>query len=261
MYPEALPSLAEYQDKPNSLSDIPDNQDGEMDKTAKTETSWGNDDPDDPNGHHDSWGNKPAYAGSKEPAPPPERGGIVHRIDHGTTGLLAIAKSPRACKALSRQFRFRKAGRKYLALVLGQPGQNQGIICQPIRRHPDHRTRMQVGRSTSARESETRYRVVQRLGAFSELELSLETGRTHQIRVHLLHLGLPVLGDTTYKLRGRQQGEKLARTIIGAQALHAHELYLMHPASGVPMRFCADPPADYQRLRYLLSKAPTDTEM
>ncbi len=174
------------------------------------------------------------------------RAGIVHRLDRDTSGLLVVAKTLEAQTALARQLAERSMRRVYLAVVHGAPGAG-GMIDQPIGRDVRSRTRMAVTRR--GREARTRYQVVERFADASLVECRLETGRTHQIRVHLQHLGHPVVGDPVYR-RGAS-----ARLGFGRQALHARELTLVHPRSGKSMTWRAPLPADMRRLIATLRRA------
>ena len=164
------------------------------------------------------------------------RPGIVHRLDKDTSGLLVVARSARALMSLRSQLASRSLSRTYLALVHGRLAAREGTIDAPIGRHPRHRTTMAV--VPSGRPAVTRYRVVESFQRYSLLEVSLVTGRTHQIRVHVAHIGHPVAGDRVYG-RGRD-GLGIER-----QALHAWRLRLQHPASGEAMAFEALPPPDF----------------
>ena len=176
--------------------------------------------------HSSRWSGE---AGSLKP-------GIVHRLDKETSGLLVVAKDDRTHRALSRQFSERKVLRHYLAVVQGSPARDEGTIAAPIGRHPIRRQRMAV-RYGTGREAVTRYRVLRRLRAAAVLELSLQTGRTHQVRVHLAHLGHPLLGDARYGILGG----------FSRQALHAYRLGFQHPQTGRWMEFAAPTPADFQK--------------
>ncbi len=188
------------------------------------------------------------------------RPGIVHRLDAGTSGLLAVAKSDEAHIGLSRQLMERRMHRSYAAIVWGELPAAEGVIDLPIGRSPVDRKKMAVveGRGKEARTS---YYVIDTLGPFQYIRLELETGRTHQIRVHLSRVGHPVLGDPVYggrranwgNLHGRDaQAAKRALALIDRQALHAEELSFTHPATGVPMTFTASMPADFAAvLEYL----------
>jgi len=200
------------------------------------------------------------------------RPGIVHRLDKETSGLLVSAKSDTAHRDLARQIAARTARRQYQAIVWGHFTEPEGEVLAPIARHPLHRRMMAV--VEGGRAALTLYRLVEsyRLGsrssrrghALSLLELELKTGRTHQIRVHMTHLGHPVLGDPLY---GRQRRlpkgatPALAEAIAGlaGQALHARRLTFTHPRTGDEMTFEAAPPADFQRVVDLLRKETTVT--
>lgn len=164
------------------------------------------------------------------------RPGIVHRLDKDTSGLLVVARSARALTSLRAQVASREASRTYLALVCGRPSHREGAIDAPIGRHPRHRTKMGV--IASGRAAVTRYRVVETFARYALVEVTLVTGRTHQIRVHFAHLGHPVAGDRVYGA-GRDELE------IGRQALHAWRLRIRHPATGANLVFDAPPPSDF----------------
>jgi len=153
----------------------------------------------------------------------PERAGIVHRLDRDTSGLLVVACSEEAHRRLQAELRERLIEREYLALVDGVPPARSGTIEAPIGRHPRVRTRMAVG-GAGAREARTHFTLERRLGDVSLLRLRLDTGRTHQIRVHLQAIGHPVCGDPEY---GRPDVLGLHR-----QFLHATHLAFPHPISG-----------------------------
>ncbi|MDX1375027.1 MAG: RluA family pseudouridine synthase [Burkholderiales bacterium] len=167
------------------------------------------------------------------------RAGIVHRLDRDTSGLLVVAKTLEAQTELARQLAQRSMRRLYLAVVHGIPGAG-GVIDEPIGRDQRARTRMAVTRR--GRAARTRYRLVERFAAAALIECRLETGRTHQIRVHLQHLGHPIVGDPVYR-RGAS-----VRLAFGRQALHARELSLVHPRSGKPVTWRAPLPPDMKRL-------------
>jgi 23S rRNA pseudouridine1911/1915/1917 synthase len=167
------------------------------------------------------------------------RAGIVHRLDKDTSGLLVVAKTVIAQADLVRQLAERSVRRIYLAVVLGDPPAN-GVIDAPIGRDPRSRTRMAV--TERGKPARTAYRVIDRYGRAALVECRLETGRTHQIRVHFQHIRHPLVGDTTYQ-RGTRHGVPFPR-----QALHAVELSLKHPQSGKQMTWQAPLPADMKRL-------------
>ena len=167
------------------------------------------------------------------------RAGIVHRLDKDTSGLLVVAKSVEAQADLARQLAERSMRRVYLAVVQGDPPAS-GVIDAPIGRDPRSRVRMAViHRGKPAR---TAFRVVERFGHAALVECRLETGRTHQIRVHLQHIRHPLVGDAVYR-RGTRHGLSFAR-----QALHAAELTLKHPGTHEPMTWRSPLPRDLRRL-------------
>ncbi len=170
----------------------------------------------------------------------PIRPGIVHRLDKDTTGLVVVAKNELALRALQRQLLQREVSRKYLALVVGRPQPSAGTVRAPIARHPHQRKRMAV--VDGGRPAVTHYRVVEELGEYSLLEVALETGRTHQIRVHMAHMGHPVVGDTVYG------GRRARCPLLGGQALHAYQLSFRHPRTGEVMRLTASLPEDFRGL-------------
>src|SRR5690606_7874846 len=173
------------------------------------------------------------------------RPGIVHRLDQGTSGVLVAAKHDAAHASLATQFREHTVERVYLALVRGVPGAEGGRVDRPVGRHPHDRKRMSV-RSETGRAALTDWRVARRFPAsgVSLLEVRPGTGRTHQIRVHLASIGLPIVGDPVYGRRGG--GSAAARGALGLArpALHARVLGFDHPRSGERLRFAAEPPAD-----------------
>lgn len=171
------------------------------------------------------------------------RPGIVHRLDKGTSGLLVAAKNDLAHNGLARQFKEHSTEREYLALVRGQPGPQRGSIDAAIGRHPSDRKRFST-RARTGRTAVTHWAVERRLGDLTLLRLRLETGRTHQIRVHLASIGLPVLGDPVYG-----GGKKEAREAgLGRQALHAVQLGFEHPRTGERLRFASRLPEDLARV-------------
>ena len=180
------------------------------------------------------------------------RPGIVHRLDKDTTGLLVVAKTNDAHLGLTRQLKERTIRRIYWAIVRGRPAADEGLIDAPIGRHPTDRLRMAV--VAGGRPAVTRFRVLERFDHYSLLQVQLETGRTHQIRVHMAYIGHPIAGDPVY---GAGRGSK-ARGELGlpAQALHARELAFTHPVLGHPMHFTAPPPADMERALALLRGSP-----
>jgi 23S rRNA pseudouridine1911/1915/1917 synthase len=167
------------------------------------------------------------------------RAGIVHRLDKDTSGLLVVAKTVAAQSSLVEQLASRTVRRTYLALVQGDPPAS-GVIDAPVGRDPRARTRMTV--THRGKDSRTTYRVVERFGSAALLECRLDTGRTHQIRVHFQHIRHPLIGDTVYR-RGTRHGMAFPR-----QALHAAELSLVHPSSRETMTWRSPLPRDMKRL-------------
>ena len=178
------------------------------------------------------------------------RPGIVHRLDRDTSGLLVVAKTEAALENLSDQFRDRTVFKSYVALVHGRVQSSSGRIDQPIARDPSNRTRMAVVRG--GRNSLTLYRVRRTYDRFTLLDVELKTGRTHQIRVHLMWLKHPVVGDETYGA-GRDntiQDPQLRSRIrnLNRQFLHAEKLAFLHPATKVIVRFESSLPAELSDL-------------
>ncbi len=171
-----------------------------------------------------------------------ERPGIVHRLDRDTSGVLLVARSAGALEALARQFRERRVEKRYLAVVRGHLRPDAGRIDQPIGRHPHERKRMSV-RSRRGRAAITRWEVVERFAATTLVRLAPETGRTHQLRVHLAAAGHPIVGDKVYG--GRRSGHLPAPAgEFPRQALHAEELSFDHPADGRRLTVRAPLPDD-----------------
>lgn len=165
----------------------------------------------------------------------PLRPGIVHRLDKDTTGCILVAKTDAAHSGLARQFADRTARKTYLAVVRGRPRTTAGVVTGAIDRHPAHRQRMTISQRTGARDAETLWKVLGTSGQLSLLECQPRTGRTHQIRVHLKHLGHPIAGDRTYG-----GGADFQR-----QLLHAWKLEITHPVTGEAMNFTAPIPDDF----------------
>ena len=178
------------------------------------------------------------------------RPGIVHRLDKETSGLMVVAKSDTAHRHLAEQLQERQIERRYSALLWGIPKEERGMVDAPLGRSAKNRKKMGV--VEEGRSARTHYSVIERHGFTSLAELKLETGRTHQIRVHMQHLGHPVFGDPVYAGRERTEGirpemRRRARwmlSLIKRQALHARQLRFRHPSTGEAMVFCADWPAD-----------------
>ena len=184
-----------------------------------------------------------------------ERAGIVHRLDRDTSGLLVVARTPAAREALVAQFKAHSVERCYTAVVTGELTSG-GSVAAPIGRHPRHRTRFAV--VPDGKEAVTHYRVVRRFPGATELAVRLETGRTHQVRVHMAHIGHPVLGDPLYGGKpktppGLDEAGRRFVTGFRHQALHAGTLGVTHPATGERMRWEQPPPAEMQQLVAILA--------
>jgi 23S rRNA pseudouridine1911/1915/1917 synthase len=172
-----------------------------------------------------------------------QRPGIVHRLDKDTTGAMVVAKTDFAFQHLQNQLKDKTARREYLGMVYGSPRDDCGTIDQPIGRHLGDRLKMAVIPETKGgRPSVTHWRVEERLGNYSLMHFQLETGRTHQIRVHLAHLGHPILGDPIYS-----SGRSVGVNLLG-QALHAWRLTLEHPISGTILEAIAPLPSELTKL-------------
>jgi 23S rRNA pseudouridine1911/1915/1917 synthase len=176
------------------------------------------------------------------------RPGIVHRLDKQTSGLIVVAKNDAAHRKLAAQFAARQVKKTYVALVHGWVKQEHGTIAKSISRDRVHRTRMTTRRE-GGREAITHYRVVRRLdsefGKFSLLEVKIDTGRTHQIRVHVAEMGHPVVGDTTYGAP-REAGGRVSRISLARNFLHAGKLALKHPRTGEVVSLEAALPAELE---------------
>lgn len=176
------------------------------------------------------------------------RWGIVHRLDRDTSGVMVAAKNVAAHSSLSTQFKEHTAHRRYVALVRGRPSKESGVIDAPLGRHTKDRKRIST-HTAKPRHAVTRWKVARRLGQFTLLDIFPETGRTHQIRVHLAAAGLPVVGDPVYG-RSRGKGERASQPIqtisrvLHRQALHAAMLGFLHPAARCYMEFQSPLPAD-----------------
>ena len=195
-----------------------------------------------------------------------KRPGIVHRLDKDTTGLMVIAKTDRAHRRLSAQFAKKREGpleRGYLAFVWGAPDRPHGVIDAPLERHPHAREKRAV--REGGREAVTHWQVLERYAGVDGkpvaalLACELDTGRTHQVRVHLAHIGHPIMGDETYATGFRTKAVRLnpdaqaALAALGRQALHAEHLGFEHPNTGEFLDFHGDLPADMARLRNALA--------
>lgn len=167
------------------------------------------------------------------------RPGIVHRIDKNTSGLLIVAKNDHSHNFLSEQIKEHSFTREYEAVVYGNVKQDSGTINAPIGRHPVKRKQMAVT-STASRNAVTHYEVIERFGDFTHLKLRLETGRTHQIRVHMAYLGHPVAGDDVY-------GPKKVITSLGGQCLHARKIGFIHPVTNEYFEFTSELPEYFNK--------------
>ncbi|MDH4248107.1 MAG: RluA family pseudouridine synthase, partial [Deltaproteobacteria bacterium] len=184
------------------------------------------------------------------------RPGIVHRLDKDTSGVVVVAKNDEAHLGLQAQFKARTTRRTYLALVVGVPPLNSGVVDQPLARENANRLRRAV--VLEGKHARTHWQVERRLGPFTLLRLKLETGRTHQIRVHMAHEGWPLLGDPLYG-KHRHRGLPLTPEVMARlegfrrQALHAMELGFEHPHTGALMEFSSPLPTDMEEVLSLLS--------
>ena len=168
------------------------------------------------------------------------RPGIVHRIDRDTTGSLVVCKNDMAHRSLAEQLKEHSINRRYRAIVWGNLKENEGIVDAPIGRHPIDRKKMAINR-TNGKRAVTHYRVLKRFSRFTYIECRLETGRTHQIRVHMASLGHPLLGDTVYSTA------KSPYTLEG-QCLHAMTLGFIHPRTGEYIECTAPLPEYFEHL-------------
>jgi 23S rRNA pseudouridine1911/1915/1917 synthase len=195
----------------------------------------------------------------------PTRPGIVHRLDRDTSGVIVVAKTDQAHDALAAQFKFRQVAKEYLSIVAGVPDRDRDVVDEPIGDHPTHREKKAIRRAdATARPAVTAYEVLERFSGYALLSVRPKTGRTHQIRIHLAHIGFPVLCDRLYGGRA-QLGEaelmprdtiahdqrlavsKSEQQLLDRQALHAHKLTITHPSTGERLTFEAPLPADMVR--------------
>ncbi len=178
-----------------------------------------------------------------------QRPGIVHRLDKDTSGAIAIAKTDLAHQNLQQQFQAKTAKRDYLGIVYGAPSAESGTVNAPIGRHPVDRQRQAVvPEEKGGRMAITHWQVKERVGNYTLLDFALETGRTHQIRVHAMHMGHPIVGDPEYG-RGRSLGVN-----VPGQALHAWRLRLVHPVSGEWVEAIAPVPGHFAKLLEVLRR-------
>ena len=172
-----------------------------------------------------------------------QRPGIVHRLDKNTTGAMVVAKTESALHSLQKQIQQKTAKREYLGLVNGAPRTERGTVDQPVGRHPKHRKKMTIlPVEEGGRNAVTHWKVVERMGNYTLIHFQLETGRTHQIRVHSTHLGHPIVGDLEYG-----SAKSLGVNVPG-QALHAFRLTLAHPVTGTRIMGEAPLPESMEKL-------------
>ncbi|MBQ7475482.1 MAG: RluA family pseudouridine synthase [Clostridia bacterium] len=179
------------------------------------------------------------------------RPGIVHRIDRDTSGLICAAKCDAAHLSLSEQLRDHSMFRVYRAITVGRLPEDEGTVDAPIERHRTDRKKMAIARAGEGRDAVTHYSVIARPDGFTYASVRLETGRTHQIRVHMASIGHPVLGDHVYG-GGSTPFEKRHPALFHGQCLHAAELELTHPRTGERMRFEAPLPDNFKKILELL---------
>ena len=162
------------------------------------------------------------------------RPGIVHRIDKNTSGLLIVAKNDTAHRKIAEQIKDHSFTREYEAVVCGNIKENEGTVNQPIGRNPNDRKKMAVT-AVNSKEAVTHFKVLQRFGQYTHISVTLETGRTHQIRVHMAYINHPVAGDDVY-------GSDKLTSKLGGQCLHARKIGFVHPSSGEYMEFTSELP-------------------
>jgi 23S rRNA pseudouridine1911/1915/1917 synthase len=177
------------------------------------------------------------------------RPGIVHRIDKDTSGLLVVAKTDRAHDGLARQFKDHSIERRYLAIVSGIPAPPAGTVKSWIGRADNDRKKMAVQREGRGKHAVTHFRMLEALDRAALIECRLETGRTHQVRVHMAHIGHPLLGDPLYA-RGKTGANRALLETLGfaRQALHAARLGFIHPVTSAALSFESQMPHDMQEL-------------
>lgn len=181
------------------------------------------------------------------------RQGIVHRIDKDTTGLIAAAKNDNAHVSLAEQLKDHTMHREYLAILVGRLPEQSGTVNKPIERHRTDRKKMAIASaaSKSAREAVTHYEVISENNGFTLARMKLETGRTHQIRIHMASIGHPVLGDPVYG-GDKTLFEKQHKKLFEGQMLHAAKLVFVHPSTGEDVETSAPPPDNFKRAAELI---------
>ena len=178
-----------------------------------------------------------------------ERPGIVHRIDKDTTGAIVVAKSDRAHQNLQSQIKAKTARREYWGVIYGSYSGDKGTINLPVGRHPvDRKKKAVVSIAKGGREAITHWKILERLGNYTLMQFLLETGRTHQIRVHCSHTGHPLVGDILYS------SNRSLKVNLSGQALHARKLSLQHPVSGELIEAIAPLPTEFTKLLEVLRK-------
>lgn len=177
-----------------------------------------------------------------------ERPGIVHRIDKDTSGLLVAAKTDRAHAGLAKQFADHSIDRRYKAVVSGHPRPPSGTVDAPLGRSPSNRKKMAIVSPGNGKRAVTHYRTIETLDGATLVECRLETGRTHQVRVHMASIGHPLLGDPAYGRPSREQRQLLDSLGFQRQALHAARLGFVHPVTSQTLAFESNIPADMQGL-------------
>ncbi len=173
------------------------------------------------------------------------RPGIVHRLDMDTTGVLVVAKTEKALNDLAAQFQSHTTSKRYLALVHGRPARRSGTIRGAIGRHPRDRKKMCFDPPAGGKDAVTHWSVLRQFDALALLDVRIETGRTHQIRVHLAHEGMPIVGDPLY---GSAQLDRRIPNCPRRQMLHAAEFTFRHPVTGQTITLSAELPADFKEL-------------
>jgi 23S rRNA pseudouridine1911/1915/1917 synthase len=191
------------------------------------------------------------------------RPGIIHRLDRDTSGAIVIAKDDPTHMAIAEQFERRTVEKEYIAIVNGIPNCDRDLIDQPIGAHPSHREKMAIRRDhPTSKHAQTFYEVQQRFAGFAMVRVLPKTGRTHQIRLHLAHIGCPVLCDKLYSGRSKLTRGELtgnpsdAEILLDRQALHARRLKFSHPRTGDSMEFIAELPADLKNVVDALAALP-----
>ncbi len=179
------------------------------------------------------------------------RPGIVHRIDKDTSGVLAVAKNDAAHLSLASQIKEHSVNRIYHAIVHGNFKGDEGTVDAPLARHPVDRKKMAVSRTPGARNAVTHYKVLERFGQFTYCQFKLETGRTHQIRVHMAHIGHPLMGDPVYGAC-RHPMEARYTEVLRGQCLHAKTLGFVHPRTGVYMEIDSSLPPYFEAMLSVL---------